>query len=252
MIHGFRGTHHGLERIIEMLPDHHIFVPDLPGFGESHPFTGNHDLVSYTKFLQAFIAHLHLPTPPVLLGHSFGSLICGYYAVHNSQSIDKLILVNPISSPALKGPRGIVTRLAIGYYWLAKLLPSRAAKAWLSAPPIVKVMSVAMAKSNDKDMLQYIHTQHLQHFSSFASPKVVDQAFKTSVSHDLQGVAGKIRIPTLLIAGELDDIAPLNKQKELHQSLQNGSIVTIDGVGHLIHYEKAGEAAAAIRSFSQQ
>ncbi|HEU5187952.1 MAG TPA: alpha/beta fold hydrolase, partial [Candidatus Saccharimonadales bacterium] len=38
MIHGFRGTHHGLQNIIDRLDDYKIIIPDLPGFGASTPF----------------------------------------------------------------------------------------------------------------------------------------------------------------------------------------------------------------------
>jgi len=248
MIHGFRGTHHGLQRIVDELSQFHIIVPDLPGFGESEPLT-SHDLESYVSWLHEFIKSLNLSEPPVLLGHSFGSIITSHYATEYPDTITRLILVNPIGAPALKGPRGVMTRLAILYYWLGRALPEKASHAWLSTPLIVKIMSVTMAKSRDKTMLRYIHDQHLQHFSTFANPTVVAEAFTTSVSHDVREVASHIKIPTLLIAGEKDDITALPKQHELHDALPSSELVVIPGVGHLIHYETAREAAQAIETF---
>lgn len=248
MIHGFRGTHHGLQRIVDELPDYHIVIPDVPGFGESEPLA-SHDLESYVTWLHTFIQSLHLPEPPVLLGHSFGSIITSHYAAKYPATISKLILVNPIGAPALKGPRGVMTRLAIFYYWLGRILPEKASHAWLSTPLIVKIMSVTMAKSRDKTMLHYIHDQHLQHFSTFANPTVVAEAFTTSVSHDVREIAPQLKVPTLLIAGEKDDITALPKQQELHQALPGSQLVIIPDVGHLIHYETARAAAEAINQF---
>jgi pimeloyl-ACP methyl ester carboxylesterase len=249
-IHGFRGTHHGLQKIAENLPNYRLVIPDLPGFGESTPFTGaSHDLASYVQFVQDFITALHLPQPPVLLGHSFGSIICAHVAATAPGLIDKLVLINPIGAPALKGPRGILTRLAVAYYWLGRKLPAKASLAWLSASPIVKIMSVTMAKTKDSELQAYIHDQHRRYFSTFADPQVVAQAFKTSISHDVSHVIDEVELPTLLIVGELDDITPLEKQKALHAKAKQAELAIITEVGHLIHYEKAEEAASAIHRF---
>ena len=120
---------------------------------------------------------------------------------------------------------------------------------WLANPAIVKIMSVTMAKTSDKELLQYIHNQHLQYFSSFASPNVVAEAFRTSVSHDVSQIAAQIKIPTLLIAGEKDDITPLEKQELLASRNKLLQLEVIPEVGHLIHYEKPVEAAILIRQF---
>ena len=75
MIHGFRGTHHGLELIAKHLENFQVIVPDLPGFGESKPLSGEHSIDNYVKWLYEFIDNLKLSEPPILLGHSFGSII---------------------------------------------------------------------------------------------------------------------------------------------------------------------------------
>lgn len=250
MIHGFRGTHHGLQRIIDQLPDCHIVAPDLPGFGDSEPFMdAEHSVEQYTQWLEAFIAGLELTHPPVLLGHSFGSIITSHYAALHPDTISRLILINPIGAPALEGPKAVLTKLAIFYYWLGRKLPHRASHAWLANPLIVKVMSISMTKSKDKVMLAYIHDQHLTYFSRFASPQVVAEAFNASVSHDVREVARQITTPTLLIAGDLDDITPLTKQQELHRILPASQLTVLKNVGHLIHYETAEQAAKAVQKF---
>jgi len=34
VVHGYRGDHHGLEPVVNLLEDFHVISPDLPGFGE--------------------------------------------------------------------------------------------------------------------------------------------------------------------------------------------------------------------------
>jgi len=250
MIHGFRGTHHGLELIAHDLKDFYVIVPDLPGFGESAPLK-THDIEGYVAFLSEFIQSLGLNQPPVLLGHSFGSIIASHFAAEHSSTISNLILINPIGAPALEGPKAAMTKLAIFYYWLGRKLPQRASHTWLSAKPIVMGMSITMAKTKDKTLRRYIHGQHLSHFSSFANPEVVAEAFKASVSHTVREKAEHITTPTLLIVGEKDDITPLAMQQELHKMTPNSELFIIEKVGHLIHYETPAQAAKAITAFLQ-
>ncbi len=253
LVHGFRGTHHGFAKIAEQLPNFHLIIPDLPGFGKSEPFADSpHFLEQYVMFLREFIKTLDLQHKPIIVGHSFGSIVASHYVATYPASTAKLILINPIGAPALEGPRAIMTRLAIGYYWVGRKLPAQPAKRWLSAAPIVKIMSITMAKSNDKTMNRYIHQQHEQHFSSFAHPAVVAESFHTSVSSDVSHVSHSLSLPTLLIVGDKDDITSLQKQHALHKSLPDGTLHIIDNVGHLIHYEKPKEAAAAIQAFLSQ
>lgn len=250
MIHGFRGTHHGLERIVEQLPEYNVVVPDLPGFGASQALPNNtHDLEQYVEFTHEFITHVSANTPPVLLGHSFGSIITSHYAAKYPHTITKLILVNPIGAPALKGPKAAMTQLAIFYYWLGRTLPGRASHSWLSAKSIVKIMSISMTKTKDPAVRRFIHEQHLTHFSTFASPQVVAEAFRTSVSHDVSEAAHALTLPTLLIAGEHDDITALPKQHQLADAIRDAQLIVIPQVGHLIHYETAPQAAQAIKNF---
>lgn len=251
MVHGFRGTHHGMDLIVKKLSNHTVIVPDLPGFGQTKPLNCEHSIDNYVEWLNKFIAGLNLPTPPVLLGHSFGSIITSVYASKYSKEISKLILVNPIGSPALKGPKAIMTRLALIYYWLGRKLPEKPAAKFLSAKAIVMIMSITMAKTRDKQTRRFIHNQHLTHFSSFANSKIVAEAFSASVRNTVRDVALDVSVPTLLIAGDLDDITPLPKQHELARLFPQAELKVIKGVGHLTHYETPELVAAEIEKFTR-
>jgi len=251
MVHGFRGTHHGLDLIARQLNDYRVIVPDIPGFGATKPLADKHSLENYVAWLNEFITDLNLSKPPILLGHSFGSIITSSFAAEYPRSIEKLILVNPIGAPALKGPKAIMTRLALVYYWLGRKLPEPLATKLLSAKPIIMIMSITMAKTNDKNVRKFIHNQHLKHFSTFANRRVVAEAFKTSVSHTVRDVARGITISTLMIAGDRDDITTLAKQHELVKLFPNARMEVLKDVGHLTHYEKPVEVADVIKKFTR-
>lgn len=246
-VHGFRGEHHGLEPVVAHLPEYRIVSPDLPGFGETAPLPGRrYDLGAYAEWLTAFVAEV--APGAVILGHSFGSIVVSA-AVAGGLATPRVILVNPIGAPALEGPRGILTRLAVFYYWAGARLPKRLGDALLRNGGIVRVMSVSMAKTRDAGLRRFIHDQHDTYFSRFADRDVLHDAFVASVSHDVREFAPRIAQPTLLVAAQKDDITPIEAERTLARLFPDAQLVEIPDVGHLIHYETPEPAAAAIRRF---
>lgn len=246
-VHGFRGDHHGLEPVVAHLPEARVIMPDLPGFGATPPMNRHaHDLDGYARFVTEFIRSV--APGSTILGHSFGSIVVSA-AVAGGLSTPQLILVNPIGAPALEGPRGVFTRLAVLYYWLGARLPRRIGTWLLRTRIVVRVMSLAMVKSRDKRMRAFVHDQHDRYFSGFSDRDVLREAFVASVSHDVTEFAPHIDVPTLMIAADRDDITHIEAERVLRDEFPRATLVELSGVGHLIHYEKPGEAAEAIRSF---
>ncbi len=246
-VHGFRGEHHGLERVIAQLDGIRVIAPDLPGFGESAPIPQRrHDIDLYAQWLTAFAATV--APGAVILGHSFGSIVVAA-AVASGLETPQVILVNPIGAPALEGPRGILTRLAVFYYWAGARLPRRLGDALLRSRVVVRVMSVSMAKTRDKELRAFIHEQHDTFFSRFADRDVLLDAFRASVSHDVRAFAPQIAQAVLLIAADRDDITPIEAERHLQTLFADAELVEIPEVGHLIHYETPVPAAAAITRF---
>ncbi|MDQ4047024.1 MAG: alpha/beta hydrolase [Actinomycetota bacterium] len=250
VIHGFRGDHHGLLRVADHLPDMRLIMPDLPGFGGSGAFVeGEHSVRRYGQFIKDFMVALDLGPETVLLGHSFGSIIAAHFVAGHPDAVRPLILINPIAAPALEGPKGLMTRLAVFYYWLSARLPRALGLRLLRSRLIVRVMSAAMAKTKDPDLLRFIHGQHHAYFSAFANRESLLESFTASVGSNVTEVAHKLRLPVLLVAGEKDEIALLRDQYTLARALPDGRLEVIPGVGHLIHYETPEPAANFIRSF---
>lgn len=253
VIHGFRGDHHGLLRVVDQLPEMRIIMPDLPAFGSSEPFVDDeHTVERYGQFISSFMTALGLGSRTVLLGHSFGSIVASHFAASHPDAIYPLILINPIAAPALEGPKGIMTKLAVLYYQASARLPRRVGLAVLRNRLIVRVMSITMAKTKDKALRRFIHGQHDAYFSAFADRKSLLESFKASVSGNVAEVAEQLKLPVLLVAGEKDEIATLPNQHKLMERLPDATLEVIPDVGHLIHYETPAPAAAAIRTFLEE
>lgn len=248
MVHGFRGDHHGLLRLVEEVPGHRVLLPDLPGFGQGEALPGTHDVAAYARFITDCSRRL-TPAPRVLLGHSFGSIVAAEAVALAPDLAAALVLVNPISAPALEGPSRTASRVAEAYYVAADRLPEAAGRALLSNPAIVRAMSVFMAKTTDRALRRWIHGQHRAYFSSFASRRVVLEAFRASISGTVRDRAGDLRLPVLLVAAAEDDIGSVESQRELAALMPTATLEILPAVGHLVHYEKPREAARLIGRF---
>lgn len=254
LVHGFRGDHHGLEGIAfalaERAPELRIIVPDLPGFGESPAIPSReHDLDLYGEWLREFTAAESVGAEGfAILGHSFGSLVVSN-SLAQGLTPASTTLINPISAPALEGPQALMTQLAIGYYRAADLLPEAPARALLGNPLIVRVMSEVMAKTADRELRGWIHGQHHRYFSRFADSTTLLQAFRASVSHTVGEYAASFDGPALLIAGDRDDITPLEAQLALARRIEGAVLRIVPGVGHLVHYEAVEYAADELLGF---
>lgn len=247
MIHGYRGNHRGLQAIAAGLTKYRVIIPDLPGFGESQPLKTTHSIQAYSDWLHKCLGALDLENKAHLMGHSFGSLVVGFYATqHSPRSVS---LVNPVSSPALEGQRAALTNLTKLYYSLASALP-KAIGQWLLRTKIaVMVMSVVMAKTKRRSLRRWIHNQHLSNFSDFATVEVATEGYEASISTDLSKLASSISAPVLVIAATLDDITDIDSQRRVSKLYSNSTYREIQGVGHLVHYEAPDQAARFIAEF---
>lgn len=251
MLHGLRGTHHGLGMIVGALPEREVLVPDLPGFGESEPMTTEkHDVAGYAKAAVELLRELRSNGERFdLLGHSFGAVVAAAVVVRAPELIRRVVLVNPIATSPLRGASAALTRITSVYYRLGELLPTGVGRALLSNRWIVLVATRVMLRTRDSRVRRFVYDSHLRHFSSFHSPALVAESYRSSISTAVEDYVDRVKSPTLLIVGATDEIAPLEEQRRLVDRFVDGRLRVLDEVGHLVHYEAPERAARQIRSF---
>jgi pimeloyl-ACP methyl ester carboxylesterase len=246
-VHGFRGDHHGLQLFADALPEYRILIPDMPVFGSSSTWpTGLSSIDDYGRWLRAFLAATQ-SVDAVVLGHSFGSVVVAN-ALRGPRKTP-IILVNPISQLALTGPKRVAAALASLWYSVGRMLPKRLGSAWLGNPIFVRAMSEMLTKSRNPALRRWIHEQHARYFSSYSDRDSLVTAFTVSTTATVADYASQIDAPVLLVAADEDDITPLTAQRAIQREFPNAELHVLGDVGHLVHYEKPIETAAAIRAF---
>jgi pimeloyl-ACP methyl ester carboxylesterase len=245
-LHGYRGDHHGIEPVVAHLvaadPALSVVVPDLPGFGATAPLPHDrHDVDGYVAWAGEL---LDGEPDAVLAGHSFGSVVAA--AVAAGRKVPALVLVNPIAAAALSGPRVVMTRLTALFHAAAGALPAPVGSALLRSRVVTRIASVAMATTHDPELRRWIHAEHDLRFSSFASRDSLLEAFTASVTRDVSQYADAVEAPTLLVAAQLDDLAPPATQTALLRRFADAQLVMLPDTGHLAHYEAPAAVAARI------
>jgi len=73
-----------------------------------------------------------------------------------------------------------------------------------------------------------------------------------AMNHDTQDEVKNIKVPTLVITGDLDPIAPVENSRFLAEQISNSTLAEIPGVYHAFWIERFEEACEIIKKFLSQ
>lgn len=250
-VHGFRGDHHGLELIVDGLSPYEVWVPDLPGFGVSGAMPdAAHSVEHYGHVINQIAQAMD---SPVLVGHSFGSVIAAAAVAAETVDYPHLVLLNPIAKPALDAGTPMdraATLVTDGFYRLCAALPSGAGRRLLGNRLIVWATGAFMTKTDDPRVLAYTHDQHQAYFSGFDSPATLLEAYQASITHTVADFASRLCLPVTMIGGADDELSSPEDISALAEVLATDDVETyvLRHTGHLMHYERSGAVAALMVS----
>jgi pimeloyl-ACP methyl ester carboxylesterase len=244
LVHGFTGDHAGLAQIAQHWHDYKIITPDLPGHGKTPPMDNDrHTIEGYGRWVRRFMNALDLE-PLILIGHSFGASVAARTAADSPQGIEQLILINPVTESS----RGFAF-VARAYFGVGLGMPEGLGRRWFKSRTASRVKSWLMMTTRDPQLRAAIYRHHLNDLEFPYYRKVVADVTASVVGKNVLVCAPTIAVPTLLIGGDQDDLAPLAAQRRLNQLIPRSQLVIIAGVGHLTHLEKSAEVAAMVQEY---
>lgn len=252
LLHGQPGHAQHFEPLISYLKENFLCLAlDRPGYGLTElkvtDFKGNAEVI--IQILDSFNVD-----KAVILGHSWGGGVALYLAEHFPERVDLLVLVASIGTKdTLTSVDYFLAKFLVGELvsFLVLLLADRA------LPEIIKLSQKIMVP-------KWFNTRlNLRNFSSklqdikIASKPLLraaissakEQRYMVKQLGQIESELYKITCPTLILAGEKDNVVPLEGVNSLKSSIKNSTLKIIGGAGHLLIVDSALKVAESICDF---
>lgn len=230
LLHGLGGSLHTWYGVAENLSlHHHVVALDLRGHGRSEGHGGPYSIQGWATDVEALLGALELPAV-TLVGHSLGSLVAQYLAVHRSEAVDQLVLLGGISffEPPMKAAYEQRAKLveadgldALVDDWLPGALAPRTAA---RLPQLVGLLRDVFLRNDP---------------ASYA-------AACRAIAKAPTILRERIGQPTLLLVGDHDRSTPIAMTEELHRDIPVSEVRVIAGAAHWAALEQPDAIAAAL------
>ena len=192
LLHGWLASLETMKPIQEHLSKNFkVYNVDVIGFGKSdlpdQPLHTN----DFGNFLAEFINALKIENP-ILIGHSNGGRTIINYAGRNLGKINKIVLMDS---------SGIKPERKIDYY--IKVYTFKTIK------KIAKILPSKYEALREKALNKFGSTDYK------SSPEILRKTMSIILNEDQRKIMPNIKVPTLLIWGDLDTATPLEDAKKM-------------------------------------
>ncbi len=202
----------------------HVIALDLPGFGRSEKKDIVYSIEKYSRFLNWFI-ETYTKKPVSLVGHSLGGAISLFYAGTYPNGIQRLIIADV---------PGILHRSA---YFSSFIRLSPTGQNSDSAVPLYGLEQVfkALLNSFDEafapdDFTKWLNADIIRNRTKENDARIV--AGLSLMDTDFSEKINNISVPTNIMWGENDAIAPVRTARLLFGSIPNSTLYMIPNGSH--------------------
>jgi len=240
---GYSGLRDWLDVIPQLESDYHIIALDLPGFGESDPTSLQLAPQRYAQLLKWLIPQFSQQKVTVI-GHSMGGAISLRFASEFPGMVERLIMVNTAGVLHRSVFVRHMTQMPDRYEWLAKyqqrfnFVDSTVSK----VNRLINRVSGSMLSQLDKlpdPTLVLMQNKFAQKYVYKDRPTL--NAVIGLISEDFSQAIDKLSVPTHIIWGENDRVAPLRTGELLQFHIDNAELNVIQGAGHVPMKDKTTE-----------
>jgi pimeloyl-ACP methyl ester carboxylesterase len=216
LVHGLsESTRVWYKNLPALAERYRIYLVDLPGFGAMRKFHRQFNLEQSGAWLDGWMQTVGLEAAN-LVGHSMGGYVCMALAAVHPEKVKHLVLVDSIGIPfGLPADRLVYPALKA----IVRTIPSF----WWC-----------------------IGYDYLR-----AGPAMIFKASRQIVALNTAEVLASVRVPTLIVWGEDDDLVPFSLGRQLHERLAGARLFVLPGTNHFCMYEQPREFNNALLTFLQ-
>jgi len=233
LIHGFPLSGRLWEPTIERLSDAaQLIVPDLRGMGRSTP-TPSATMRDYVDDLVALLDDLGQKRPVVLIGLSMGGYVAFDFVRRHSARVRGLVLVDTRAEADTAAARA--NRVAM-------IEQVRANGSGVVANALIEKLFAPEAPPALKTGWNRIMAE--------TDPKGVIAALEAMADRpDSMKTLENIKVPTLIVVGEHDQITPPDAAREMAARCPAARLLVVPGAGHMTPVEAPDAFAEALRTY---
>ena len=224
-VHGAGGNGEIWERQVEFFKGKHsAFRIDLPGHGGSGP-RGEDRISSYAEWVRLSSEKLFAKRSFVLVGHSMGGAIVLELALNPPDGLKGIVLVG--SGAKLAVTHAIFQMLSENPEAFFETIDQFAFSS--AAPTALRERFVRLTRQ--------------------CAPPVIFNDFKACDHFDIRSRLPEIKLPTLVLCGEEDQLTPVKYSRYLHENLSTSRLVLIPHAGHMVMAEQPDTMNTALEAF---
>jgi pimeloyl-ACP methyl ester carboxylesterase len=226
-----------------------VIALDLTGYGKSaKPYSAPYTLKFYAETVRTLLHDLGL-TKATWVGHSMGGQIAMTVALNFPDAVEKLILLSPAGFEAFKPGEGEWLRNATNPDFIKKT-PQERVRA--------NITNNFYNWNDDWEWLieERVRLSTTEEFDRFAY--AVWKCVGAMLDEYVWDKLDKITVPTLVIAGENDNLIPNpflhgGRTREVMEqgvrAMPNATLLMLPQAGHMIQIERSAEVNEAILNF---
>lgn len=233
-IHGLGGSSNVWTPLMEAFEGFRVVRPDLPGSARSPLPQEKLTIEVYVKALEGLLAALNIESVHVV-AHSLGTVVAQHFAVRNASKVKSLALFGPLVAPPEAARPNIVARAQLARTGLPALQEI--------ADAIVKGATSQETKAGQPAVLALVRESVMRQTPEGYARSC--EALAEARSADIEG----IRVPTLLVTGDQDGVAPVTNVTVIHQRIQASRLAVFEGCGHWTPFEKPQACMQELQNF---
>ena len=224
LIHGLgqNGARDWAEVIPTLVADYHVLAVDQPGFGASDQANRLYSPDNQARAIHAAL-EAFAPDSFVLVGHSMGAAVSLAFAEFYPRRVRRLVLVDMAGVLQRSAYAEFLSRLGAQYF--TGLRPGD--DSWFGG--VVRGV-LRQAERMPVDFGMVLQSEWMRERFLGANPNAI--AAYALVERDFSAALRGISVPTLLIWGADDPVAPLRTGRMAASVIPGARLAVIDGVGH--------------------